>query len=67
MPEDSERRGEAGDTILSPVNSKASDVHIEAYENYLRIRFRIDGVLHDVSACPPAAGALVSRLSSGRH
>lgn len=65
MPEDSERPAvKLADTILSrAVNSKASDVHIEAYENYLRIRFRIDGVLHDVQRLPRRLqGALVSRL-----
>jgi general secretion pathway protein E/type IV pilus assembly protein PilB len=29
------------------VRSRASDIHIEPYEKKLRIRFRIDGVLHD--------------------
>lgn len=26
---------------------RASDIHIEALENYVRVRFRIDGVLHE--------------------
>ncbi|MFA7468563.1 MAG: ATPase, T2SS/T4P/T4SS family, partial [Desulfotomaculaceae bacterium] len=34
--------------ITQAVNAKASDIHIEPYEKYLRIRFRIDGVLHDI-------------------
>jgi len=29
-------------------NSKASDIHIEPYTNKIIIRFRIDGVMHDV-------------------
>jgi general secretion pathway protein E/type IV pilus assembly protein PilB len=29
------------------VRSRASDIHIEPYEKKLRVRFRIDGVLHD--------------------
>ena len=50
--------------ILSQaVNSKASDVHIEVYEKAMRIRFRIDGVLHDVMTPPRQMhGALVSRI-----
>ncbi|HHX74573.1 MAG TPA: Flp pilus assembly complex ATPase component TadA, partial [Firmicutes bacterium] len=50
--------------ILSQaVNSKASDVHIEVYEKTLRVRFRIDGVLHDVMSPPRRMhGPLVSRF-----
>ncbi len=38
--------------ITQAVSAKASDVHIEVYEKSLRIRFRIDGVLHDVMHPP---------------
>lgn len=31
---------------------KASDIHIEAYEKFMRIRLRIDGVLHEVVRPP---------------
>ncbi|SFF92706.1 type II secretion system protein E (GspE) [Desulfotomaculum arcticum] len=50
--------------ILSQaVNSKASDVHIEVYETQLRIRFRIDGVLHDTMQLSRKLHAsLVSRI-----
>jgi type IV pilus assembly protein PilB len=49
--------------ITQAVNAKASDVHIEPYEKTLRIRFRIDGVLHDVMQPPKQLhAALVSRL-----
>ncbi|WP_449240707.1 GspE/PulE family protein [Desulfoscipio gibsoniae] len=45
------------------VNAKASDVHIELYENQLRVRFRIDGVLHDIMQLPRAMhGSLISRI-----
>ncbi|EEG78350.1 GspE/PulE family protein [Dethiobacter alkaliphilus] len=48
--------------LTQAVNSKASDVHIEAYEKTMRVRFRIDGVLHDVMSPPKKLhGALVSR------
>lgn len=49
--------------IAQAVNSNASDVHIEPYEKTLRIRFRIDGVLHDVMQPPRKMHAsLVSRI-----
>ncbi|NLN07160.1 MAG: Flp pilus assembly complex ATPase component TadA [Firmicutes bacterium] len=50
--------------ILSQaVNVKASDVHLEVYEKTLRVRFRIDGVLHDVMHPPRRMhGPLVSRF-----
>ncbi|MFB0527156.1 MAG: type IV-A pilus assembly ATPase PilB [bacterium] len=41
----------------------ASDVHIEPYEKTLRVRYRIDGVLHEVSSPPKKLqNAVVSRL-----
>lgn len=49
--------------ISQALRDRASDVHIEPQDNRLRIRFRIDGALHDVLALPEAMGpALVSRL-----
>jgi len=45
------------------VSSRASDIHIEPYEKEARIRFRVDGVLHDVFTLPRhQIAALVSRL-----
>jgi len=45
------------------VKAKASDIHIEPYEKSLRVRYRIDGVLHEVSAPPKKTqNAIVSRL-----
>lgn len=35
--------------MASSVKSGASDIHIEAEEKSIKIRFRIDGVLHDVA------------------
>ena len=40
--------------MLDAINDGASDIHFEPYEKYYRIRFRIDGVLHEV-ATPPTA------------
>lgn len=50
--------------ILSrAVEQRASDVHVEPFENELRVRYRIDGVLHDVDTPPRnQAAAIVSRL-----
>jgi type IV pilus assembly protein PilB len=49
--------------LLDAINKGASDIHIEPYEKNFRIRFRQDGVLHEVAA-PPVnmATRLVSRL-----
>jgi general secretion pathway protein E len=45
------------------VKSRASDIHVEPEMNRLRIRYRIDGILHDVTSLPRGAhGALISRI-----
>lgn len=45
------------------VNSEASDVHIEPQEKHTRVRFRIDGVLHEIMQQPARIHAsLVSRI-----
>ncbi|MBN1684790.1 MAG: Flp pilus assembly complex ATPase component TadA [Gammaproteobacteria bacterium] len=36
------------DMINNAVLKKASDIHVEIYETYCRIRFRIDGILHEI-------------------
>ncbi len=45
------------------VESRASDIHIEPFENRLKVRYRIDGVLQEVEA-PPASStaAVISRV-----
>jgi type IV pilus assembly protein PilB len=49
--------------ITQAVRDRASDIHIEPQNDRLRIRFRIDGALHDVLALPAAmSAALVSRI-----
>ncbi len=40
------------DTFREAVLSKASDIHIEPQQNFLRIRFRNDGDLHQVASLP---------------
>src|SRR4051812_28297485 len=45
------------------VNERASDVHIEPSEKDVRIRFRVDGVLHEVMRPPKnIQNGLISRL-----
>jgi type IV pilus assembly protein PilB len=49
--------------ILQSLNERASDIHVEPTADNLRIRYRIDGVLHDMSSAPRAiAAAVVTRL-----
>lgn len=49
--------------IESAVRAGASDIHIEPQEKYLRIRFRIDGVLHEVMQAPSKMQAsIISRV-----
>jgi len=38
--------------LLEAVRNRATDIHFEPYENDLRIRYRIDGVLHDAPVPP---------------
>jgi type IV pilus assembly protein PilB len=40
--------------LLDAINGGASDIHFEPYEKFYRIRYRTDGILHDV-AQPPLA------------
>ena len=49
--------------INRAVEQRASDIHIEPFENELKVRYRIDGVLHDVDAPPRRLqAAIVSRI-----
>ncbi len=49
--------------ISQAVNERASDIHIEPGERNLRVRFRIDGVLHEVMNTPRSvSSAVVSRM-----
>jgi type IV pilus assembly protein PilB len=49
--------------ITRAINERASDIHIEPGEKDLRVRFRIDGVLHEAMTTPRGiTNAMVSRL-----
>ena len=52
------------DLIISQaIQQKASDVHIEPFEREVMVRYRIDGVLHQVMNPPrPVQAALISRF-----
>ena len=47
--------------LLDAIKKGASDIHVEPYEKFFRIRFRQDGILHEI-ANPPAN--LANRLSA---
>ena len=45
------------------IESRASDIHIEPFEQKLKVRLRIDGVLQDIDAPPVAStAAVLSRI-----
>jgi type IV pilus assembly protein PilB len=49
--------------IEQAIQNRASDIHLEPNEGDLRVRFRIDGVLHEVDRLPHAVQSpLISRL-----
>ena len=45
------------------VEARASDIHIEPFENRLKVRYRVDGVLQEVEAPPSkSTAAVISRI-----
>lgn len=49
--------------LMDAIRKGASDLHFEPYEKFYRIRFRIDGILHEVAQPPISqAGRLSARL-----
>ncbi|HWP57284.1 MAG TPA: type II secretion system ATPase GspE [Candidatus Acidoferrales bacterium] len=45
------------------LESRASDIHIEPFEDQLKVRYRIDGLLHEVESPPrQLKAAIISRL-----
>ena len=49
--------------VEEAVKSRASDIHIEPEIDKLRVRYRIDGILHEVTSLPTTAhGPLISRI-----
>jgi general secretion pathway protein E len=49
--------------ITMAIELRASDIHFEPFEDQFRVRYRIDGVLHDVESPPKRLqSAIVSRV-----
>jgi type IV pilus assembly protein PilB len=49
--------------LLSAVKKGASDIHVEPYEKFFRVRFRVDGILHEEMRPPiKMRNAITSRL-----
>jgi general secretion pathway protein E len=49
--------------ITRAVESRASDIHMEPFEDELKVRYRIDGVLHDIESLPEKLqAATISRV-----
>jgi type IV-A pilus assembly ATPase PilB len=75
IPTESAGEGAEGDVADAPIikmvtmmlieayNMRASDIHLEPLEKRFRVRFRIDGVLHEMQNPPKKLqSAIVSRL-----
>lgn len=45
--------------FMQAVKEKASDIHIETYENKIVVRFRIDGILNEILSLDPTIAPLV--------
>jgi len=49
--------------LTQAVDRRASDIHVEPADGELKVRFRLDGVLHDIESLPSSqASPLVSRI-----
>jgi type IV pilus assembly protein PilB len=49
--------------VIQALRDRASDIHVEPTDGRVRIRYRIDGALHEVLSLPvPTGPALVSRV-----
>ncbi len=49
--------------ITNALDMRASDIHVEPFENKLNVRYRVDGVLHDVESPPKRlSAAVISRI-----
>ena len=49
--------------LQKAVESQASDIHIEPFEKEFKVRFRIDGILHDIESPPKnLKAAIISRI-----
>lgn len=46
--------------LLDAIKGNASDIHFEPYESTFRVRFRTDGILHEVAAPPASLGSRIA-------
>src|SRR5436309_60004 len=56
--------------IREAILERATDIHVEPLENDLRIRYRIDGILHEIAVPPQLRvlqSAIISRLKVMAH
>src|ERR1700757_4595989 len=56
--------------IREAIIERATDIHVEPLENDIRIRYRIDGILHEVAVPPQLRvlqSAIISRLKVMSH
>ncbi len=56
--------------IREAIVERATDIHVEPLENDIRIRYRIDGILHEVAVPPQLRllhSAIISRLKVMSH
>lgn len=49
--------------MLDAIKQRATDIHFEPYENDLRVRYRVDGVLYEIP-CPPTIKQFQSSIAS---
>ena len=49
--------------LIEAIKRGASDIHLDPQKNRLLVRFRVDGILHDIKSIPPnLAGPIVNRI-----
>src|SRR5438552_9408347 len=56
--------------IREAILERATDIHVEPLENDLRIRYRVDGILHEIAVPPQLRvlqSAIISRLKVMAH
>ena len=56
--------------IREALTERATDIHVEPLENDLRIRYRVDGILHEIAVPPQLRvlqSAIISRLKVMAH
>lgn len=56
------------DIINTAIRERASDIHVEAYDNSVKLRYRIDGILYDIKSYSKGLqNTIVSRIKIMAH